>query len=72
MVSALGVVLNRPTFLPVPSFAPALLFGRELVDSLLESTRVAPAALTLGGYEFIHSDIETALRDVLGKQRETA
>jgi uncharacterized protein (TIGR01777 family) len=72
MVKTLGEVLHRPTVLPVPTFAPSALFGRELVDALLESTRVTPGALTSGGYQFIHSDVETALRDVLGRDRETA
>lgn len=70
-VKTLGLVLKRPTVLPVPTFAPSLLFGRELVDSLLESMRVSPAALTHAGYTFIHSNLEAALRDVLGKERET-
>ena len=39
---ALGRVLHRPTFLPVPSFGPKLLLGSELAESLLyEGQRVA-------------------------------
>lgn len=64
----LGRVLRRPTLLPIPTFAPALLYGRELVDSLLlASQRVTPSVLTATGYEFRHRTLEPALRDILGR-----
>lgn len=63
---ALGRVLHRPTFLPVPRFGPSLLVGRELAETLLyESKRVLPEKLLDAGFEFEHEDIEPALESVL-------
>lgn len=66
--AALGSVLRRPTLVPIPTFAPALLYGRELVESLLlVSQRVSPTVLTESGFTFRHTEIEPALRAVLGR-----
>jgi uncharacterized protein (TIGR01777 family) len=64
----LAKVLGRPSFVPVPSFGPKLLLGSELADSLLfEGQRVLPVALQSDGFEFVHPDLDTALRAVLGR-----
>ena len=43
-----------------------LLFG-ELADPLLiEGQRVIPKRLLESGYSFVHTDLESALRDSLG------
>lgn len=64
---ALGQVLRRPTLVPVPSFGPRLLLGREMADELLfSSQRVQPAALEESGFSFEHQTIEVGLRHVLG------
>jgi uncharacterized protein len=64
---ALGRVLHRPTFLPVPKLGPKLLVGSELADSLLyEGQRVLPEVLTEAGFEFRHTDLEPTLRELLG------
>jgi uncharacterized protein len=69
LTKALGRVLKRPTFLPVPSFGPKLLVGSELAEALLyEGQRVLPEVLQEAGFEFRHHEIETTLRDVLGKE----
>lgn len=66
---ALGRVLHRPTFLPVPRFAPKLLLGAELAESLLfESKRVLPEKLQEEGFEFHQEEIEAALKSVLAKE----
>lgn len=63
---AAGRVLHRPTWLPVPKFAPRLLLGREMADELLfGSLRVRPATLEKAGYQFRHPDIQTALEAIL-------
>ena len=63
---ALGRVLRRPTFLPVPSFGPKLLLGTELAEVLLyEGQRVLPDALLDAGFEFRHTDLEQAFRELL-------
>lgn len=66
----LGRVLSRPTILPLPAFGARLAFGGEKADEmLLASTRVQPKALIDAGFAFRHPDLETGLRDVLGKTR---
>jgi NAD dependent epimerase/dehydratase family enzyme len=59
-------VLRRPTVLPTPLAPLKLLYGPELVQSLLLfSQRVMPAALQRTGYDFKHPALEAALRSVL-------
>ncbi len=65
---ALGAVLRRPTFLPVPRFALEMILGKELATALLfTSVRVLPGKLEESGFRFHHSDVESALRAVLSK-----
>lgn len=64
--STLAKVLHRPAVLPVPMFAPKMLLGGELVESLLlSSQRVLPTALQRSAYEFRHPTLEAALRATL-------
>ncbi|MEY3588596.1 MAG: hypothetical protein RJA47_1192 [Actinomycetota bacterium] len=64
----LASVMKRPSLVPIPSFGPALLLGKELADALLfTGQNVVPAALQHGGYVFRHSSLEAALRGILGK-----
>ena len=62
----LGHALHRPAVLPVPSFGPGLVVGRELAEALLfTSARVRPGALEAGGYPFRHPALPEALSAVL-------
>ena len=64
----LGHVLKRPAIVPLPPFAPKLVLGRELVDTLLvEGKRVLPRVLEVDGYVFAHPTLESALRAVLDR-----
>ncbi len=64
---ALGGALHRPTVLPTPLFPLKALYGSELVEHLLvEGQRVVPRVLEASGYEFMHPEIDGALRAVLG------
>lgn len=64
---ALGKVLHRPTFCPVPDFAARLAFG-EMADALLlASVKVKPRRLQESGYQFLYPSIEPALRHVLNR-----
>ncbi|MDP9187697.1 MAG: TIGR01777 family oxidoreductase, partial [Actinomycetota bacterium] len=63
---ALGGALGRPSFMPAPKFAIALLRGGELADLATGSTRVLPRRALDLGYEFDHPEINEALRDTLG------
>lgn len=62
---ALGRVLRRPAVLPVPAIALRLMYG-EMAQIVTTGQRVIPARLKSLGYEFRFSEIEPALRDVLG------
>ncbi len=58
---ALGEVLYRPTFLPLPEFAVSMVFG-EMGDALLlASTKVLPKRLMDAGFEFKYPDLKPAL-----------
>lgn len=61
----LGLVLSRPTLLPVPAFAARLALGQMADETLLSSQRVVPGALQGAGYTFSLPDLEQALRHIL-------
>ncbi len=63
----LGLVLKRPTVLPMPPFAARLAFGEMADELLLGSTRVQPARLLESGFTFRYSHLEDALRHVLDR-----
>ena len=62
---ALGRVLHRPTFLPMPATAARLALG-EMADALLlSSTRVVPQQLLDSGFSYQYPELEPALRHLL-------
>ena len=61
---AIGKVLGRPTFMPVPAFAMKTLFG-EMATLLLDGQREMPIRLVKEGFKFKFTNAEAALRDVL-------
>jgi uncharacterized protein (TIGR01777 family) len=63
--SALGTVLNRPTFIPVPGFGVKLLFGEMGERLLLEGVKVLPKKLSEAGFKFDYPELEAALKKVL-------
>jgi uncharacterized protein (TIGR01777 family) len=67
MAKTLGRVLHRPSFVPVPAFAPKLVLGKQMGDELVfASQRALPAVLQQEGFEFEHPALEPALRALLG------
>jgi uncharacterized protein (TIGR01777 family) len=62
---ALGRVLKRPAFLPVPGVALQLLYG-EMAEIVTEGARVVPAKPLVLGYEFLHPQLDEALSAALG------
>ena len=62
---ALGGALGRPAVVPVPGFALDLMFGGEFGAVLKGGQRVAPRRTQDLGYEFVHPDLDEALRDLL-------
>ena len=71
LTTALGEVLRRPTFVPVPRFALHAVLGKDLAESLLfTSARVMPAKLTEAGFNFNNPEIESALRSIFDRSGE--
>lgn len=64
---ALGVVLHRPTIIPMPKFAARMAFGEMADEILLASTRVSSQRLQEAGFGFAHPHLEPALRHLLAK-----
>jgi uncharacterized protein len=62
---ALGHALHRPAVLPVPALALKLLYG-EMSEIVTTGQRAIPRRLEELGFSFSQSQIEPALRDVLG------
>ena len=69
---ALGRVLGRPAFLPVPALVLRALFGEMADGAMLASARVAPARLQVAGHSFRFPGLEAALRHLLADGGETA
>ncbi len=61
---ALGRILGRPSWLPVPALALRLALG-EMADTLLEGVRAEPRRLLDAGYRFCHPDLTGALEAAL-------
>jgi NAD dependent epimerase/dehydratase family enzyme len=68
---ALGRVLHRPAFLPVPGLALKLLYG-EMSELVISGQRAVPKRLRELGFAFEHAEIEPALRDVLDEKPAVA
>lgn len=63
---ALGRVISRPSFMPIPAFPLRLALG-EISNVVLEGQRVIPRRLLELGFQFRFPVAEAALKDVLGK-----
>ncbi len=66
--TALGRVLHRPSFAPVPGLAVKALYG-EMASIVTTGVRAVPARLQDLGYEFRQPDLERALRAATGRRR---
>ena len=63
LCSAIGMVLHRPSWLPVPGFALHLALG-ELGTLMTTGQRVDPAKVRAGGFVFRYPKLEPALRAI--------
>jgi uncharacterized protein (TIGR01777 family) len=61
---ALGRALHRPSLLPVPAVALALLYG-EMSEIVTTGARVLPARALVLGYEFRYPQLDPGLRAAL-------
>ena len=66
-VRRLAAAVHRPAVLPVPGPVLSLALGEFGRSSVLAGQRAVPAALTAAGFEFTHTDVESALRWALGR-----
>jgi uncharacterized protein len=67
----LARVLHRVAIFPAPAFALRMALG-EMADSLLlVSQRVLPERLAAAGYAFRYAELESALRGILAKARNS-
>lgn len=64
LCSALGEVMSRPSFVPVPDFALKTLLG-EGAQVVLEGQRVLPNKAQSSGYQFKYTDVQDALKNLL-------
>jgi uncharacterized protein (TIGR01777 family) len=62
---ALARELHRPAPWPIPRFALRVVLG-EFADEAVASQRVMPGVLNRAGYNFQHSDVDSAIRSALG------
>lgn len=69
LTDQLGSTLRRPTIIPVPSFGPTMLLGREGAEELaLANQRVTPAVLEKRGHHFRYPLIDACLAHELGRE----
>ncbi|WP_200760300.1 TIGR01777 family oxidoreductase [Effusibacillus dendaii] len=61
---AIGDVLHKPHWIPVPSFALQLLLG-EMSEIVLQGQRVLPEKMLGSGYSFQYGTVSSALQDLL-------
>ena len=66
LCEALGEVLQRPSWLPVPSFALETLLG-DGAQVVLEGQQVLPERLQAQGFVYRYSDVKAALTAVVAK-----
>lgn len=61
---ALGKVMGRPSYMPIPRFALNMAIG-EVATIVLDGQRVLPRKLEELGFSFRFTDVEYALQDIL-------
>jgi uncharacterized protein (TIGR01777 family) len=66
LARAIGRLIHRPAFVPVPAFVLRLVLWGQ-ADIVLHGRVAIPAKALAHGYRFRHPTVESALRDVLGK-----
>lgn len=66
LARAIGRVMHRPAFFPVPAFVLRLVLWGQ-ADIVLHGRVATPAKALAAGYEFRHPTVESALEDVLAR-----
>jgi len=68
----LGRVIKRPAFMPLPGFIIRIMFGEMGQKLVLEGQHVKPTKLQESGFEFTYTDLESCLRNCLGRYKNTS
>jgi uncharacterized protein len=69
LARAIGAALRRPAVVPVPAVVLKVVLGPDMAtDMVLASQRAVPSRLTAAGFTFRHTDLDEALRSVLGSR----
>ena len=63
----LAKAVHRPKFFAAPKFVLQTLLGEMADEMLLASQRVVPESLQRNGYQFVHTDLRSALAAILKK-----
>jgi uncharacterized protein len=63
--SILGMVLHRPSWMPVPAFALKLLLGELAQSLLLDGQKAIPQKLMDNGFKFRYPKLQEALENLL-------
>ncbi|WOE75295.1 TIGR01777 family oxidoreductase [Alterisphingorhabdus coralli] len=63
---AFGRILQRPAFMPLPTWLLKPLLGEMADDLFLASQKALPVKLLFNGFRFRHGDIDSALPAALG------
>lgn len=66
----LGQVMNRPSWLPVPSFMLRATLG-EMADLVLNGQRVYPEVILKAGYKFKYPTLIEALKNIVLKGKDS-
>lgn len=66
LCQALGQVMNRPSWLPVPDFALEALLG-DGAQVVLQGQQVLPKRTEASGFKFAYSTVKPALEEVLSQ-----
>ncbi len=67
MTTALGQVMNRPSWLPVPGFAIEALLGDGAIV-VLQGQEVLPKRTIASGFEYQYPTVKPALQEILSNQ----
>ncbi|MDA3868300.1 MAG: TIGR01777 family oxidoreductase [Salinivirgaceae bacterium] len=65
----LGAILDKSSFFRVPAFLLKLLFGQMAQETMLTGAKVLPKRLMEHEFEFIFTDVDLALRNLLLKKQ---
>lgn len=61
MSAAIGMALERPSWLRIPGFVLRLLFGEMAEELILKGQRALPVRLSETGYRFLYPDLQAAV-----------